>query len=210
MNFAGDHLLFLIRLVSLCFVCLAPSITLTQLQTTLSPITRTDREYFVCDDTVSEQTCFNQFVAFSDQYVPTRDPTVAIEDLRCASFGSERSDATFSLSGRLVEKAARQALSLSPRILKIRFYSQGASGEPIELPRSDLTYVLARTSAESKLPSEFTAGDEPSVRKFAKYFPDCTAIHFVATELLPFTKKTEGRKKTRTSGRIAENGRASE
>ena len=210
MKLAGNPLLFLIRLISLCLACAAPSTTLAQLQTTLLPIVRTDREYFVCDDAVREQSCFDQYVAFTDQYVPTGDPTVAIEDLRCASFGSERSDATFSLSGRLVERAAGQALSLSPRILKIRFYSQGLSGGPIELPRSDLTYVLARTFTESKLPSETTAGDKVSVRKFAKYFPDCRAIDFVATELLPFAKKTEGRKTTRASRRNAENARASE
>lgn len=209
MKLAGNPLLFLIRLISLCLACAAPSTALAQLQTTLMPIVRTDREYFVCDDTVREQSCFDQYVAFTDQYVPTSDPTVAIEDLRCASFGSEPSDATFSLSGRLVERAAGQALSLSPRILKIRFYSQGASGAPIELPRSDLTYVLARTSKESKLPSETAAGDELSVRNFAKYFPDCRAIHFVATELLPLAKRTEGRKTTRVSGRNAENARAS-
>ena len=210
MKIAGNPLLLLIRLISLCLACAAPSTTLAQLQTTLLPIVRTDREYFVCDDTVREQSCFDQYVAFTDQYVPTRDPRVAIEDLRCASFGSERSDATFSLSGRLVERAAGQALSLSPRILKIRFYSKGASGEPIELSRSDLTYVLARTFTESKLPSETTAGDELSVRKFAKYFPDCRAIHFVATELLPFVTKAEGRRTTRASGRNAGNARASE
>ena len=210
MKFAGNPLLFLIRLISLCLACAAPSTTLAQLQTTLLPIVRTDREYFVCDDAVRAQSCFDQYVAFTDQYVPTGDPTIAIEDLRCASFGSERSDATFSLSGRLVERSAGQALSPSPRILKIRFYSKGASGEPVELPRSDLTYVLARTSKESKLPSETTAGDELSVRKFAKYFPDCRAIDFVATEFLPFAKKTEGRKTTRASGRNAENARASE
>ena len=158
MKLAGNPLLFLIRLISLCLACAAPSTALAQLQTTLLPIVRTDREYFVCDDAVREQSCFDQYVAFTDQYVPTGDPTVAIEDLRCASFGSERSDATFSLSGRLVERAAGQALSLSPRILKIRFYSKGASGEPIELPRSDLTYVLARTLTESKLLSETTTG----------------------------------------------------
>ena len=210
MKLTRNPLLFLIRLISLCLVCAAPSTGLAQLQTTLLPIVRTDREYFVCDDTAKEQSCFDQYVAFTDQYVWTRDPTVAIEDLRCASFGSERSDATFSLSGRLVERASGQALSLSPRILKIRFYSKGASGEPIELPRSDLTYVLARTFTESKLPSETTAGDELSVRKFAKYFPDCRAINFVATELLPFVKKAEGRRTMRASGRNAGNARASE
>ncbi len=210
MKLAGNPLLFLIRLISLCLACAAPSTTLAQLQTTLLPIVRTDREYFVCDDAVRVQSCFDQYVAFTDQYVPTGDPTVAIEDLRCASFGSERSDATFSLSGRLVERAAGQALSLSPRILKIRFYSQGLSGGPIELPRSDLTYVLARTFTELKLQSETAAGDEVSIRKFAKYFPDCRAIDFVATEFLPFAKKTEGRKTTRASRRNAENARASE
>ena len=210
MKFAGNPLLFLIRLISLCLACAAPSTALAQLQTTLLPIVRTDREYFVCDDTLREQSCFDQYVAFTDQYVPTNDPTVAIEDLRCASFGSEPRDATFSLSGRLVERATGQALSLSPRILKIRFYSKGASGEPIELPRSDLTYVLARTLTESKLLSETTAGNELSVRKFAKYFPDCRAIHFVATELLPFVKKAEGRRTTRAIGRNAGNARASE
>ena len=210
MKLACNPLLFRIRLIGLCLACAVPPATLAQLQTILSPITRTDREYFVCDDTAKERSCFDQYVAFSDQYVPTRDPTVAIEDLRCASFGSERSDATFSLSGRLVERAAGQALSLSPRILKIRFYSKGASGEPIELPRSDLTYVLARTLTESKLLSETTAGNELSVRKFAKYFPDCRAIHFVATELLPFVKKAEGRRTTRAIGRNAGNARASE
>ena len=210
MKLAGNPLLFRIRLISLSLVCAAPPATLAQLQTTLLPIVRTDREYFVCDDMVREPSCFDQYVAFTDQYVPTIDPTVVIEDLRCASFGSELSDATFSLSGRLVERPVEQAFSLPPRILKIRFYSQGPSGEPIELPRSDLTYVLARTFTESKLPSETTAGDEVSVRKFAKYFPDCRAIHFVATELLPFAKKTEGRKTTRATGRNAENARASE
>ena len=210
MKLAGNPLLFRIRLISLSLVCAAPPATLAQLQTTLLPIVRTDREYFVCDDMVREPSCFDQYVAFTDQYVPTTDPTVVIEDLRCASFGSELSDATFSLSGRLVERPVEQAFLLLPRILKIRFYSQGPSGEPIELPRSDLTYVLARTFTESKLPSETTAGDEVSVRKFAKYFPDCRAIHFVATELLPFAKKTEGRKTTRATGRNAENARASE
>ena len=210
MKLAGNPLLFRIRLIGLCLACAAPPATLAQLQTILSPITRTDREYFVCDDTAKERSCFDQYVAFSDQYVPTRDPTVAIEDLRCASFGSELSDATFSLSGRLVERAIGQASLLSPRILKIRFYSQGPSGEPIELPRRDLTYVLARTFTKLKLQSETTAGDEVSKRKFAKYSPDCRAIDFVATELLPFAKKTEGRKTTRASRRNAENARASE
>ena len=210
MNFAGNPLLFLISLISLGLACATPSATLAQQQTTLSPIVRTDREYFICDDTVRERACFDQYVAFTDQYVPTRDPTVAIADLRCASFGSERGDATFSLSGRLVEKTAGQALSLSPRILKIRFYAKGTGGEPIELPRSDLTYVLARTFTESKLPSKATDGNELSVRKFAKYFPDCRAVHFVATQLLPFAKKTKGRKTMRASGRNAENSRAFE
>ncbi len=163
----------------------------------MTKVARTDRSYFVCDGTGAEKTCFDQYVAFTDQYAPTSDPAIAIEELRCASFGKDQSEGAFSVSGLLIEKTVERASSTIPRILKIRFYSSSESGEPIELQRSQLTYLLARPSAESKRTVEMSSAGKESKKAFAKYFPDCKMVHFVGTELGPMSTESGGFKSAR-------------
>ena len=163
----------------------------------MTKIVRTDRSYFVCDGAGAEQTCFEQYVAFTDQYAPTTDPAITIEELRCASFGRDQSEGAFSVSGLLIENAVGRPSSVIPRILKIRFYSSSASGEPIELQRSQLTYLLAEPSAGSELTVETSSEGKRSRKAFAKYFPDCKMVQFVGTELGPISTESGGFKSTR-------------
>ncbi len=163
----------------------------------LTKVVRTDRSYFVCDGAGAEKNCFEQYVAFTDQYAPTTDAAITIEGLRCASFGRDQSEDAFSVSGLLIEKAVGRASPAIPRILKIRFYSSSASGEPIELQRSQLTYLLAGASAGSNRTFEMSSGGKGSKKAFAKYFPDCKLVQFVSTELGPISTESGGFKSAR-------------
>ena len=84
----------------------------------LTKIVRTDRSYFVCEGAGAEKNCFEQYVAFTDQYAPTTDPAITIEGLRCASFGRDQSEDAFSVSGLLIEKAVERAFPSNPSNLK--------------------------------------------------------------------------------------------
>ena len=95
----------------------------------MTKVVRTDRSYFVCDGAGAEKNCFEQYVAFTDQYAPTTDAAITIEGLRCASFGRDQSEDAFSVSGLLIEKAVERTSPVIPRILKIRFYSSSALEE---------------------------------------------------------------------------------
>ena len=186
-----------VHLVSICLLLPYIKTCFASEPVLLTKVVRTDRSYFVCDEAGAEKNCFEQYVAFTDQYAPTTDAAITIEGLRCASFGRDQSENAFSVSGLLIEKAVRQASPATPRILKIRFYSSSASGEPIELQRSQLTYVLAGPSAELERTVEMSSEGKGSKKAFAKYFPDCKMVHFVGTELGPISTESGGFKNAR-------------
>ena len=186
-----------VHLVSICLLLPYIETCFASEPVLLTKVVRTDRSYFVCDGAGTEKNCFEQYVAFTDQYAPTTDAAITIEGLRCASFGRDQSENAFSVSGLLIEKAVRQASPATPRILKIRFYSSSASGEPIELKRSQLTYVLAGPSAELERTVEMSSEGKGSKKAFAKYFPDCKMVHFVGTEFGPISTESGGFKSAR-------------
>ena len=186
-----------VHLVSICLLFPYIETCFASEPMLLTKIVRTDRSYFVCEGAGAEKICFEQYVAFTDQYARTTDAAITIEGLRCASFGRDQSEDAFSVSGLLIEKAVERASPAIPRILKIRFYSSSASGEPIELQRSQLTYLLAGASAGSNRTVEMSSGGKGSKKAFAKYFPDCKMVQFVGTELGPISTESGGFKSTR-------------
>ena len=190
-------------LISICLLLPYLETCFASERVLLTKVVRTDRSYFVCDGAGAEKTCFEQYVAFTDQYVPTTDPAITIEELRCASFGRGKSEGAFSVSGLLIENAVGRPSAVTPRILKIRFYSSSASGEPIELQRSQLTYVLAGPSAELERTVEMSSEEKRSKKAFAKYFPDCKMVHFVGTELGPIPTESGGFKSARARTRVS-------
>lgn len=191
------------HLISICFLLPYVETCFASERVLLTKIVRTDRSYFVCDGAGAKQTCFEQYVAFTDQYAPTTDPAITIEELRCASFGRDQSEGAFSVSGLLIENAVGRPSSVIPRILKIRFYSSSASGEPIELQRSQLTYLLAEPSAGSELTVETSSEGKRSRKAFAKYFPDCKMVQFVGTELGSISTESGGFKGARARSPIS-------
>ena len=192
-----------VHLVSICLLFPYIETCFASEPMLLTKVVRTDRSYFVCEGAGAEKICFEQYVAFTDQYAPTTDAAITIEGLRCASFGRDQSGDAFSLSGLLIEKAVGRASSATLRILKIRFYSSSAGGEPTELPRSQLTYVLAGSSAKSERTVEMSSEVKTSRKAFAKYFPDCKMVHFVGTELGPISTESGGFKKARAKTPIS-------
>ena len=186
-----------VQLVSICLLFPYIETSFASEPMLLTKVVRTDRSYFVCEGAGAEKICFEQYVAFTDQYARTTDAAITIEGLRCASFGRDQSKDAFSLSGLLIEKAVERASPVIPRILKIRFYSSSASGEPIELQRSQLTYLLAGVSAGSNRTVEMSSGGKGSKKAFAKYFPDCKMVQFVGTELGPISTESGGFKSAR-------------
>ena len=186
-----------VHLVSICLLFPYIETSFASEPMLLTKVVRTDRSYFVCEGAGAEKICFEQYVAFTDQYARTTDAAITIEGLRCASFGRDQSEDAFSVSGLLIEKAVERASPAIPRILKIRFYSSSASGEPIELQRSQLTYLLAGASAGSNRTVEMSSGGKGSKKAFAKYFPDCKMVQFVGTELGPISTESGGFKSTR-------------
>ena len=197
LKFLEDVPTLRVHLVSICLFLPYIETCFASEPVFLTKVVRTDRSYFVCDGAGAEKNCFEQYVAFTDQYAPTTDAAITIEGLRCASFGRDQSENAFSVSGLLIKKAVRQASPATPRILKIRFYSSSASGEPIELQRSQLTYVLAGPSAELEGIVEMSSEGKGSKKAFAKYFPDCKMVYFVGTELGPISTESGGFKSAR-------------
>ena len=192
------------QLVCVGFLWLAFSVftfKVVQAEVVFSEIARADRLTFVCNEKGDQKMCFDQYIAFTGQNIYTSDSSIVIEDLRCAPFGLSSSRTEFSLTGRLVQKSEVQESPASRGLLRIRFYTRGSVGEPVEVPRSNLTYLLVKPYARSNLSSGMDQGNEPWVRKFAKYFPECKFVHYVSTELLPLAKNPVDGGSTATSRR---------
>lgn len=183
------------QLICVGFLWLAFSVFISkevQAEVVFSEIARADRLTFVCNEKGDQKMCFDQYIAFTGQYIYTSDSSIVVEDLRCASLELSSSPTEFSLTGRLVQKSEVQDSPASRGLLRIRFYTRGSVGEPVEVPRSNLTYLLVKPYARSNLSSGVDQGNEPWVRKFAKYFPECKFVNYVSTELLPFANNPVG------------------
>ncbi|NCF45588.1 MAG: hypothetical protein GWP70_12335 [Proteobacteria bacterium] len=169
-----------------------------------SELTREDRAYFSCVEADGLKTCFDQYVAFTNQRIATSEPDIYIDNFRCAQFG-QTSAADFAVSGRLVDKysAARSALGTKTQtlVLKVRFYAHDADEQPVEMPRRGLTYFIPqRQAAAQSLQDDAQAGQVG--RAIASYFTDCRQIAFVATELTPLEDSAVAVRRPRSRGNL--------